>query len=126
MKAKVIPCGNRKTVSIQTEIGEISGIWCSPDFPQERIYFVEYDSNEIISPTSIQRSALTEFKIACERGGIILNGYAEEVENSILYLRLLDDIVMLDLAANYNYSSFLGHYVEVFLSEINLYDTGII
>ena len=49
----------------------------------------------------------------------------EEIQDKVMVLRLLNSLMMLEISSNSDFAQYIGHYVNVRMSEIRLYDTGI-
>lgn len=124
MNAIVVNCnGNR--VQVKSHIGCFEGIWCSDKSVEYRQYDFELASDDIITQQSLRFSTISVPSVGNYEDAIILNGLVEAAEDDVLFLRLSDDVLMLDHSHDSDLAQYVGRYVQVRLSEIKLYDTGI-
>ena len=112
-------------VQVNTAVGDIQGVWCSPIPADFKSYVLELDSDEILTVESIRLSDCHEPFARCEKNVICLNGVIEEIENGVAVFRLLDSLMMLELEVsnNFDYSVFLNRFVCITLHTISFFDT---
>lgn len=104
--------------------GTFFGTWCSPLPPELKSYVVELDSNDFVSPNAISFSATKQPNVESRNGATYLTGLLEEIEGMLMFLRIGADLVMLEMTHNSDYSNYVGHFVQVELSELLVYDIG--
>ena len=124
MNAMVVNC-NDNIVQVKSHVGYFEGIWCSDKSAEHRQYDFELASDDIITQKSLRFSTISVPSVSNYEDAIILNGLVEPVEDDILFLRLSDDVLMLNHAPDSDFAQYVGRYVQVRVSEIKLYDTGI-
>ena len=125
MEAIITELCNDK-VCINTEIGNIKGIWRSDSPAKLKKYDLELDSNEIINSNMINYSSLLKPLVEMDNDRVIFNGLVEEIQDKVLFLRLSKDIVMLEISDESYFLKFVNQFVRIVLSNIELYDTGLI
>ena len=125
MEAIITELCNDK-VCINTGIGNIKGIWCSDSPAKLKKYDLELDSNEIINSNMINYSSLLKPLVEMDNDRVIFNGLVEEIQDKVLFLRLSKDIVMLEISDESYFLKFVNQFVRIVLSNIELYDTGLI
>lgn len=113
-------------VSASTEFGDIKGKWCSNSIPTQKEYIVEIDCRDLLSTQNfyIAKQEVPFLKIKGEH--VQICGYCESFEDGVLFLRLGKYLIMLECESGLAMSSFIGSYLCVTLSSIELYDTGIL
>ena len=86
---------------------------------------MELDSDEVITPDVINISDDRNASIKSINGMVYLVGLVEEIQDKVIILRLQKTIMMLEVSNEFDFTQYIGHYVNVTLGDINLYDTGI-
>lgn len=124
MNAIVVNC-NDNIVQVKSHIGCFEGIFCSDKAAEYRQYDFELASDDIITQKSLRFSTISLPSVDNYEDAIIINGLVEAVEDDILFLRLSGDVLMLNHSPDSNFAQYVGRYVQIRLSEIKLYDTGI-
>ena len=125
MKIQIIE-NQSNIVRVSTEIGCFNGIWCSPTPIVSKKYIVELDSDNVLTSDEVELSnscipCIEEFEKA-----IFVTGLVEEIQDNIMFLRLQKSLIMLAISCELDFVQYVGCYVRIRLSEIKLYDTGII
>lgn len=110
-------------VVLDTEFGNIQGVWCSGVPAEFKRYIIELDSDDVINSNIILNNSRCEYSIKNENDFVYLFGFVEEIEDSILVLRVSRDIIMLQICDDYDFNEFVNHFVCVKLHSINFYDT---
>jgi hypothetical protein len=108
-----------------SSFGSFWGLWCSSFPPECKRYAIELDSTDILTPNMITISSIKKPYI--ERRGEVtyLNGLVEEIEDDLLFLRFDTDLIMLNLGHAYDYSRYIGQYIQVKLIKLHLYNIGL-
>lgn len=123
MESKVTKIYNDNYIQVNTEFGEFRGRWCSLSQPYLKKYILEFECSEIISSDSIFICNTDEYKInSCEHA-IHIYGFVEDIDDNILFFRLAKDIIMFNIADDFDSSMFIGKFVCVKINELKLYDT---
>ena len=112
------------TVQVNTTIGCFTGTWCSSTLPDFRRYIVELDSDEVLNSDTVELSNSRNPYIECVGKTIYLTGFVEEIQDGVMFLRLHGSIMMLYIVSDFDSKRYIGKYVRVRLSNINIYDTG--
>lgn len=117
-------CENQ--VYVNTDIGIIYGVWCSNEPVELKEYELELDCDEIITSDKISFSNSPQPFVSSCGGMVILNGIVEDIQEKVLFLRLSQDIVMLEVSSNFDITAYLHKFVRIYLSKLNLYDIGLL
>lgn len=112
-------------VQVRSPIGCFNGTWCSSTPVISKRYIVELDSADVINLAVIERSDSCSPHIEYLDQAINITGFVEEIQDKVMVLRLLNSLMMLEISSNSDFAQYIGHYVNVRMSEIRLYDTGI-
>ena len=113
-------------VHVRSSFGTFLGIWCSPRPPELRRYLVELDSNDFVFPNAVLLSSQKQPNIQRQNGTTNVTGIFEGVDEGLLFLRIGTDLLMLETVQDYDYSKYIGQYVQIALSELLLYDLGLL
>ena len=105
--------------------GSFWGLWCSSFPPECKRYAIELDSTDILTPNMITISSIKKPYIERRDEATYLNGLVEEIEDELLFLRFDTDLIMLNLGHAYDYSRYIGQYIQVKLFKLHLYDIGL-
>lgn len=108
-------------VKVKTEVGIFEGIWCSDKPTEYRHYDLELACDDVIVQDVLQYSGISTPFIINVENGIIINGFLEEIEDCVLFLRLFGDLLMLEISPTSGFPQYVGHYVRIRLSHIQLY-----
>lgn len=125
MYADVIEINENK-VTAQTDVGLVCGYWCSNVLVEHKKYDLELDCDDVITEFDINFSSNNKDRIECLNESINLYGYVEEYEDNILFLRLNQEIIMLETSSNFDFSKFINNFVCINIQQINLYDKEIL
>lgn len=109
-------------VHVSTDIGDFIGYWCSNSSPQKKDYQVELDYDKILMPEDINASNDCRYYIKNIEGDIFINGFVEEIEGSILYLRLFDSIIMLEINIDKVLKKYEKKFVNIKICYLNIFD----
>ncbi len=112
-------------VRVNTAIGSFDGIWCSSTPVISKKYIVELDCDDVLTADRVEISTSGIPCIEYINQMIHITGYVEEIQDSIMILRLQDSLMMLEISPSFEFMHYVGHYVRVRLSNVRLYDTGI-
>lgn len=112
-------------VRVNTAIGCFIGIWCSSTPVVSKRYIVELDSDDVLSPDAVELSNSYNPSIEHVDQTINIIGFVEEVQDEVMFLRLHESLMMLEIFSSLDFAQYIGHYIRVRLREIKLYDTGI-
>jgi len=124
MEARIILVSGNK-VLVTSSIGSFWANWCSPIQSEYKNYFVELDCSDILLPSSIQHSLSYTPSIVSKNKSVVITGIAEQIEDNILFLRVHSDLLMLEVSDCCEFSSYLGQYVNISLSHLNIYPTDL-
>ena len=113
-------------IYVESDIGDFRGIWCEKVPVRLKEYILELTCDEIMQRNNVQISDCNIPSISCRCDMVNINGYAESNEGSILYIRLNEDLIMLEFEPIVDLSIYLEKYVSLFIRELKLYDTGLI
>lgn len=111
-------------VQVQTAIGSFCGIWCSATPIISKKYIVELDSDTILTLDDIELTDYNEPSIQGTTGITYIIGLVEEIREDIMFLRLQNAILMLEILPNPDFIQCLGRYIKLEISNLMLYDTG--
>ena len=114
-----------KKVRIDTALGWFNGTWCSTVQPLLKRYVVELDSDDIINADIIKISKISVANIEYIDDVIYITGLVEYIQNNIMFLRLKESVIMLELEHDISFDKYLGRYVVVSLKNLNIYDACI-
>ena len=112
-------------VRVNSAIGCFNGIWCSSSPVVSKRYIVELDSDEVLTPDAVKLSNSCNPCIEYVDQTINITGFVEAVQDEVMILRLQKSLMMLEISSGLDFVRYIGHYVQVRLREIKLYDTGI-
>ena len=112
-------------VQVKTAIGNFCGTWCSATPIISKKYVVEIDSRTVLNFDDIKISDCSKPSIQGTTTITHIIGLVEEIEENIMFLRLQNTIVMLEVLPNPNFVKYLGKYIKIGISDITLYDTGV-
>ena len=124
MTAVVLEVYN-SSVLIKTDWGSIMGRWCSHEPIRAKKYILELDCDDIVSPESVQESLSNEPYIMNYGDKVILCGKVEEIEDGVMFVRVGEDLLMLNILLDSEYKKYINQYVNITLSCIQFYDTGL-
>ena len=114
-------------VTVSTPYGNFSGRWCAPSIPQKfKTYDVELDTSDIIDNIAVWKTETKAPSISCVDHEVYLTGLFECHEDRVLFVRLGDSLVMFETNEEFDILRFKGAYVCVKMSEIQLWDTGLL
>lgn len=108
-------------VQVKTDIGVFEGIWKSDKLAEYRCYDLELACDDVIEQEVLQYSGIATPFITNVENGVMINALLEEIEDSVLFLRLFGDLMMLEISPSSDFSIYVGCYVRVKLSHIHLY-----
>ena len=94
MKAKIINITD-SCVQMETDFGMFRGKWMSGKLVMNGTYFIEIDSSPVTDANQIQLSDQTKPFIHDFGDYILINGYVEEIEDNLLFLRLSYNLMMI-------------------------------
>ncbi len=119
---------NKKTkeVLVETEVGNVWGKWCVDTLPQYKKYDIEIDSDDKLNEEDIEIVDIAQMLIFCEQEKIFLYGFIEDIQENVLSIRVLCDIIMIEVCLHVDLNQFLKKYVRVKVNHLNFYDTEII
>lgn len=112
-------------VRVNSAIGCFNGIWCSSAPVVSKRYIVEPDSDEVLTPDAVKLSNSCNPCIENVDQTINITGFVEAVQDEVMILRLQKSLMMLEVSSGLDFVRYIGHYVQVRLRKIKLYDTGI-
>ena len=121
MEANIIDIQNNM-VCLSTEFGSFWGEWKSNIPPKKEKYNLELDSDDILIFDNIKESYLPNTEIKSDGKSVVLCGFVEEITDEIMFLRLRDSLIMIQLSENEEFSMFLKKFVNVNLKNISFYD----
>ena len=125
MKVRVLS-KNADRVKVKSSIGIFEAKWCTETPVVSRQYYVELDSKEKLTLDAIIKVPKWRgAEISYEDDVVHLTGYVEDIEDHMLFLRLGESLMMVNLSQEQKFDEFKEQYVCVKLKEINLYDIGI-
>lgn len=124
MEAVLLEVKGDKAV-VSTDVGVIEGKWFSETSICTRRYIIELDCDDIVDICNIKYSKEKISNISNEDTEVVLTGIVGEIEDRVLYLRVLDDIIMLKIKHKDEYEKFINEHVSIKVSGINFFDTGI-
>ena len=110
---------------VQTPFGNVVGKWCSDKPVALKKYILELDCDDIVTPENIQTTVTSKPFIANRTDRVTICGLVEEIEDRLMYVRIEGDLLMLDILPISAYEKFINHYVQINLSSIHFYDTGL-
>ena len=112
-------------VRVKSTIGSFYGTWCSSTPIVAKKYIVELDSDAVLTLDDVELSKCNKPSVKGTKGMTYVVGLVEEIENSIIILRLQSTIMMLEILPNLDFTQYLGRYIKISISDIVLYDVGI-
>lgn len=112
-------------VHIKTDYGSAFGKWCSNEPIIEKRYIIELDCNDIVVPESVKIISACSPSIMYHDECVVIRGYVEQIEDDILFLRVAEDLLMLNVASAFDSRDYINKYVCIRLSNISFYDTGL-
>lgn len=112
-------------VKVDTQIGCFEGVWCSTEPAEFKRYILELDSDEILTSEAIAYSDINIPYIKNIEGNVCLNGFVEDVQNRVMFLRLSKSLIMLELCEDTDFSGLQNYFVKITLKKINLFDAGV-
>lgn len=108
-------------VKVRTDVGIFEGVWCS-DQPTEYMHYdLELACDDVIEQDELQYSRVSTPFINNDENGVIINCLLEEIEDCVMFLRLFGDLLMLEISPSSSFSRYIGHYVRIRLSNIQMY-----
>ena len=113
-------------VAVSTPYGSFCGRWCDAAVPQSlRVYDVELDTDDIIDDTAVCNAKINEPSILCDEDKVQLTGLLERYENCMLFVRLGESLIMLETDAEFDASRYVGEYICIRVSGLQLWNTGL-
>lgn len=119
MKALIMD-NKDKLVQVQTEFGSFQGRWMS-DMPTNTSYLVELGCNAVTNPEHICLSAEIQPAIYEDGAYTVFNGVVEEIEDSVMFLRLQDSIVMITISCNIDVQAYTCQWVTIRVDGVEIY-----
>lgn len=107
-------------VQAKTEFGSFYGIWMS-DLPTNASYLVELDCNAITNKEHIRVSSETRPAIYEDGAYTVFNGFVEEIEDSVIFLRLQDSIVMIEICCDIDVQAYTCQWVTIRVDGVEIY-----
>lgn len=113
-------------VKVKSLIGTFEAKWCTESPVVSGQYFVELGSKEELTHDSIIKVNMWRgAEVRSENNEVYLTGFAEDIEDGVLFLRLGESLMMVNLSSGQNFDEFKEKYVSIKLKELNLYDIHI-
>ena len=110
-----------KLVKVRTDVGIFEGVWCSDQPAEYRHYDLELACDDVIEQDELQYSGGSTPFINNDENGVIVNCLLEEIEDCVMFLRFFGDLLMLEISPLSSFSRYIGHYVRIRLSKIQMY-----
>jgi len=107
-------------VQAKTEFGSFYGIWMS-DLPANTSYLVELSCNAVSNMECISLSNHTQPAIYDDGAYTVINGFVEEIEDSVMFLRLQDSIVMIEICCDIDVQAYTGQWVTIRVEGMKIY-----
>lgn len=120
MKANMIRKLQDNVVQVECEFGSFYGQRIG-NMPVTDTCFFELDCDCVADIEAIKFSNLSEPSILDCADHIVISGLAETVEDCVLFLRLSDSLMMIDLSDDIDWYQFIGHYINVSLQGVEIY-----
>ena len=125
MKIRIVDI-EKNVIYAESEIGCFKGKWCSSKPIIFKKYFVELDCVDVITPTSIELSLSCEACIEQDSHTIKITGIVEDIEDNLIFLRVEEDLLMLNISSRLDFEQYIGLYVRITVNTIEIYDIGIL
>ena len=107
-------------VQAKTEFGSFYGIWMS-DLPTNTSYLVELSCNAVSNIECISLSSQTRPSIYEDGAYTVFNGFVEEIEDSVMFLRLQDSIVMIEICCDIDVQAYTCQWVTIRVEGVEIY-----
>lgn len=107
-------------VQAKTEFGSFYGIWMS-DLPTNTSYLVELSCNAVSNMERISLSYHTRPAIYDDGAYTVINGFVEDIEDSVMFLRLQDSIVMIEICCDIDVQAYTGQWVTIRVDGVEIY-----
>lgn len=117
---------NDNQVTVVTEYGMFTGTWCDVKPPMLKKYYLELDVPDIISLADVRLPNEQRFAVCDGTQCIYITGLVVHVEEDLLFLQFGDGIIMLNKDSNSDFATYLDQYVVITVSQLYVYDTGIV
>ena len=107
-------------VQVKTVFGCFHGIWMS-DLPTNTSYLVELSCNAVSNMECISLSSHTRPSIYEDGAYTVFNGFVEEFEDSVIFLRLQDSIVMIEICCDIDVQAYTCQWVTIRVDGVEIY-----
>ncbi len=126
MEIKVQKVLEKKKILFSSEFGNCTGYWCDGKV-EIKSYFVEIDIPDKVFENQISESLFRECSISEENGKIKIIGLLEDYEeDGFATLRMNASLIWFETIFDSKIKAMKNKYVEILVSEINLYDEKVI
>ena len=120
MKIKIIQINGNEVVA-STGISTIRGTFYSRQPLELKEYNVEMDFDDVVKIEKMSKDSF-QHSIYNEKGNVCLHGFVECVEDGVVFLRLNNDLIMLEIKKQLDCSAFFNQNVKVTVEGICMYD----
>lgn len=113
-------------VLVKSEVGNIWGKWCTDVLPELKKYDIEIDCDDMVKIEDIEIVDIPQMLILSEEEKNYLYGFVEDIQENVLFIRVLIDIIMIEVSLEVDINEFFRRYVRIKVKHFNFYDTGMI
>ena len=105
-----------------TKLGTLEGELISSRPLKAGEYEVEIECQRFLNFSDISLADSEKASIYTTNDKTFFTGYVECIEDSVLFLRFSEALIMFEIDPKVDFSSFLNHYVKIRIHELHLYD----
>ena len=112
-----------ENVRAETQFGTIYGKMITDSAIKRNSYDVEIDIDGMLNMDRIELSSIAAPSISCKDDKVHITGLVEKIEDGVLFLRLKESLIMIEISDIENMRKYIGKFVVISTHSLCLYDT---